>query len=114
MTPILIESVSVVPITDSSVITIEPPVRTPVVEIDEPVSIVPKPDVIEPPLRAKIVVKFEGESISDSIIRDYFCTVVIVPWFNHSKESITIVNAAPISVPPSMSKFPISIHHLKC
>ena len=30
-------------------------------------SIVPKPDVIEPELRAPVVVKLESESISDSI-----------------------------------------------
>ena len=52
--PIRIASVSLaLPIVDSFVTTTEPPVRTPVVEIaDEPVSIVPKPDVIEPALRA--------------------------------------------------------------
>ena len=55
--PIVIESSSVgVPIVDSFVTTTEPPVRTPVVVmVEEPVSIVPKPDVIEPPSRTKLM-----------------------------------------------------------
>ena len=58
--PIRIASVSLaLPIVDSFVTTTEPPVRTPdVVIVDEPVSIVPNPDVIEPPSRAPTDVIF--------------------------------------------------------
>ena len=63
--PILIASVSLaLPIVDSFVTTTEPPVRTPdVVMVEEPVSIVPKPDVIEPASRAPTPVTFVCDAV---------------------------------------------------